>query len=319
MPPRTRPARADGLAAALTAGWLADRLAGDPARYHPVSGFGRVADALEQRVWRPSRTAGALHATALTCGLGASVTLLDRKLAAHPRRRTAFRALLVWVTLGGRSLERAAHALGDAVEAGDLDQARALARALVGRDPSRLDATELCRAAVESVAENTSDAVVAPLLWAALLGAPGAAAYRAINTLDAMIGHRSLRYRDFGWAAARLDDLANWPAARLTALLAIGFAPSVGGRRGEAWRAAWSDGAAHPSPNAGRVEGAFAGALTLTLGGLNHYQHGPELRPTLGAGPAPAVRDIARAVRLARLVGASAVALCAALALATRR
>lgn len=319
MPARRRPARADGLAAALMAGWLADRIAGDPARYHPVSGFGRIADALEQRVWRPSRTTGALHTAALTCGLAASITLLDRSLAARPRTRTAFRVLVVWVTLGGRSLERAAHALGDAVEAGDLDQARALAPTLVGRDPSRLDATELCRAAVESLAENTSDAVVAPLLWAALLGAPGAAAYRAVNTLDAMIGHRSIRYREFGWAAARLDDLANWPAARLTALLAIGFAPSVGGCRADAWRAAWSDGAAHPSPNAGRVEGAFAGALTLTLGGLNHYQHGPERRPTLGSGPAPTVRDIARAVRLARVVGASAAGVCAALAFATRR
>jgi adenosylcobinamide-phosphate synthase len=161
--------------------------------------------------------------------------------------------------------------------------------------------------------------VVAPLLWAALLGVPGAAAYRAANTLDAMVGHRSDRYRNFGWAAARLDDVVNWPAARLSSLLAIAWAPAVGGRRAEAWRATWEDGAAHPSPNAGRVEGAFAGALALTLGGLNRYTHGTELRPALGTGPAPNVADVARSVQLARLVGGSAGVLCALVAWSVRR
>jgi adenosylcobinamide-phosphate synthase len=319
MPVDPRSVRASGLAAVITAAWITDRLAGDPARFHPVAGFGRTAGALERRLWRPSRTIGALYTAALVCGLAAAVAQIERRLRSHRKERAVFRVLVVWATLGGRSLERAARALADAVEAGDLDQARTLAPTLVGRDPSGLDAAELCRAAVESVAENTSDAVVAPLLWAALLGAPGAAGYRAVNTLDAMIGHRSQRYARFGWAAARLDDLANWPAARATALLATAWAPALGGRRADAWRAAWRDGAAHPSPNAGRVEGAFAGALSITLGGLSQYPHGPELRPALGNGQTPSVSDIARSVRLAWLVGASSAVLSAALAWALRR
>ena len=306
-------------AAVIAGGWLADRLAGDPARYHPVAGFGRLAGALEQRLWQPSRLVGALYAGLLVGAVAAATARADRALDTRPRRRTAFRVLVVWATLGGRSLERSALTLGEAVRAGEIEHARALAPTLVGRDPSELDASELCRAVVESVAENTSDAVVAPLLWAALLGAPGVAAYRAANTLDAMVGHRSDRYRNFGWAAARLDDLANWPAARASSLLAIAWAPAVGGRPADAWRAAWQDGAAHPSPNAGRVEGAFAGALSLTLGGLNRYAHGTERRPSLGIGTAPNVDDIARSVRLSRLVGGSAAVLCATLAWGLRR
>jgi adenosylcobinamide-phosphate synthase len=203
--------------------------------------------------------------------------------------------------------------LRDALEAGDLDGARALAPTLVGRDPSNLGAAELARAAVESVAENTSDAVVAPLFWMAALGPAGAAGYRAVNTLDAMIGHRSQRHQRFGCAAARLDDIASWVPARLTALLVLALAP---GRRRATWRAAMVEGALHPSPNAGRAEGAFAGALGLRLGGVNHYAHGTERRPHLGGGEAPQPRDIERAVRLARRVGVAAAALAALAALA---
>ena len=218
-------------------------------------------------------------------------------------------AAVVWATLGGRSLERAALRLAAALEAGDVEAARLLAPALVGRDPSELDSTELCRAAVESVAENTNDAVVAPLFWAALAGAPGAGAYRAVNTLDAMVGHKHDRYREFGWFSARLDDCASWPSARLSALLAVVCAPLVGGSPRAAWRAAWHDGRLHPSPNGGRVEGAFAGALGLRLGGVNRYAHGVEVRPSLGSGRPPAVTDIRRAVVLARLVGVGALLL----------
>jgi adenosylcobinamide-phosphate synthase len=298
-------------AAALTlvSGYAADRLLGDPARLHPVAGFGRIGAALERRLWRPGRLAGVLYTGLLVGGVAVATRSMERAL---PRRwRAVFAALTVWAALGGRSLERAALALADAIEADDLAQARTLAPTLVGRDPSQLDGPELCRAAVESVAENVSDAVVAPLLWAALLGAPGVAAYRAANTLDAMVGHRSERHQRFGWASARLDDLVNWPAARLAAFAAIGWAPAVGGDRRAAWSAAWRDGAAHPSPNAGRIEGAFAGALGVRLGGLNHYEHGFERRPQLGDGPPPTTADIGRAVRLANLVGASTVALCA--------
>ena len=240
-----------------------------------------------------------MHTVTLVAAVGAAAAIVVR-------RRPIAGAALVWTTLGGRSLERAALRLAAALEAGDLDEARKLAPALVGRDPSRLDAAELSRAAVESVAENTNDAVVAPLFWAAAGGAPAAAAYRAVNTLDAMIGHKHDRYRRFGWFAARLDDCVSWPPARITVLLAAACAPLVGGSPRAALKAAWQDGRRHPSPNAGRVEGAFAGALGLRLGGLNHYAHGAERRPDLGDGRPPDVADIRRAVLFARLVGAAA-------------
>ncbi len=283
----------------MVAAAVADRVFGDPRRFHPVAGFGRVATALERVLWRDSRTAGALYAASLTGAVYALARVSDR--------RWAVRVAIVWATLGGRSLERAAAQLGAAVAAGDLEAARSLAPTLVGRDPSSLDADGLVRAAVESLAENTSDAVVAPLVWAAVLGAPGAAAYRAVNTLDAMVGRRDARYARFGWAAARADDLAGWPGARLTVLLA-GLAS---GEPRAAWRAAFHDGRRHPSPNAGRVEAAFAGALGLRLGGRTAYAHTVEERPTLGAGRPPTPADIARAVRLTRLVTAGAVAIAA--------
>lgn len=291
---------------AVLAGFAADRLLGDPRRGHPVAGFGHVAAWAERRAWRPARWAGAAYAVALVGAVGVAVELCRRALPA--RARPAFAAAVLWATLGGRSLERAGLELMAALEEGDLPRARALAPSLVGRDPRALDADELARAAVESIAENTSDAVVAPLLWMAALGPAGAAGYRAVNTLDAMVGHRSERYARFGWAAARLDDAANWVPARATALLVVALAPS---RRGAAWRAAVRDGAAHPSPNAGRVEGAFAGALGLRLGGVNTYAHGVEERPALGAGAAPGPRDVARAARLARRVGLAAAGLAA--------
>jgi len=288
----------------IAAGYLADRLLGDPARMHPVAGFGRLAEAVEARLWRESRAAGATYVVVLLFPVVATVGAIERMLA--PSARGVFAATVLWATLGGRSLERAALA----VAASDVERGRRLVIALAGRDPAELDADGLRRAAVESLAENTSDAVVAPLLWAALLGPAGAAAYRAVNTMDAMVGHRTARHQRFGWAAARLDDAASWPAARLTALLAIACAPLVGGRRDAAWEAAWHDGARHPSPNAGRVEGAFAGALSVRLGGPTVYAHGVEQRPWLGRGRQPQAIDVARAARLARAVSLAAVALC---------
>ena len=292
--------------AAIVLGFAADRAFGDPSRRHPVAGFGAVAAWVERRVWRPSRLAGALYAGALVAVVWGAVAASARRLAPHGR--VAFAVAVLWAVLGGRSLERAALRLRAALDAGDLDHARALAPALVGRDPSRLDGAELARAAVESVAENTSDAVVAPLLWMAAFGPAGAAGHRAINTLDAMVGHRDERNLRFGWAAARLDDAANWVPARVTAILVVALAR---GRRRAAWRAAFVDGARHPSPNAGRAEGAFAGALGVRLGGINHYPHGPEARPPMGAGAAPGGDDVARAVGMARRVGVAAAAVAA--------
>jgi adenosylcobinamide-phosphate synthase len=172
-----------------------------------------------------------------------------------------------------------------------------------------MQAPELARATVESVAENTSDAVVGPLVWGALAGVPGLVAYRAVNTLDAMVGHHSPRYERFGWAAARLDDLANLVPARLTAALATALAPVVGGRPSEARRVWRRDGRKHPSPNAGPVEAAFAGALGRTLGGRVAYGGRTEDRPLMGNGPAPGVEDVVPAVRLSAAVGLAAGAL----------
>jgi adenosylcobinamide-phosphate synthase len=195
------------------------------------------------------------------------------------------------------------------LERGDLDGARALLPSLCGRDPQPLDADGLARAALESIAENTSDAAVAPMFWTAVTGAPGVLAYRAVNTLDAMIGYRNRRYRRFGWAAARADDAANLVPARLTGALTALLAPLVGGSPTAAWRAWRRDARAHPSPNAGVAEAATAGALGVLLGGPTAYRHGVEQRPTLGEGRAPGVADLRRAVRLSAAVQLAAAAL----------
>jgi adenosylcobinamide-phosphate synthase len=167
----------------------------------------------------------------------------------------------------------------------------------------------MARAGCESVAENTSDAVVGPLLWGAVAGLPGLLGYRAVNTLDAMVGYRSPRYHRFGWAAARADDLANLLPARLTALITLAAAPLLGGSPAAAARAWRRDAAGHPSPNAGPVEASAAGALGIQLGGLTQYPHGVELRPVLGDGPPPTPGDLRRMVRLSRLLGVAATGL----------
>jgi len=296
-----------------------DRALGDPPRRHPVAGFGALASRAERVLWWPSRGRGVLYTVGLVAGAGAAAAGLDR-LARHvPGGRLAVGSLVLWSTLGGRSLERVAGELAAALEAGDLERARAILPSLAGRDPSHLDASELCRAGLESVAENTADAVIGPLLWGAIAGAPGAAVYRAANTLDAMVGHRTQRYERFGWASARLDDVLTWPAARLGALLTVLLAPHVGGDRARAWAVLRRDGASHPSPNAGRMEAAVAGALGVRLGGTNVYGGRTEHRPTLGTGAPPEPEDLRRAIRLARATGWAAAAMCALLAAAVRR
>ena len=301
-------------AAPLLAGYAADLVAGDPRRWHPVAGFGRATLALERAAYAPTRLRGVAVTAALVAAAALSAELLARGL-----RRNMVLAALTWVALGGRSLRREALNVSDLVERGDLDNARIALRALCGRDATTLDGAGLCRAAVESVAENTGDAVVGALLWAAVAGPAGVAAYRAANTLDAMVGHRSERYVEFGWAAARLDDVMSWPAARMTAALACVTAPLVGGSPLEAAATVRRDGGSHPSPNAGRAEAAFAGALGLSLGGPLAYNGRMESRPQLGHGRTPGVEDVHRAARLSLAVGATAAALCALVAAGLRR
>jgi adenosylcobinamide-phosphate synthase len=301
--------RALASAGGLALGYLADQWWGDPRRYHPVAGFGQVASRLEQRLYANARPAGVTYGAVLvggTVGLGLA---LDRLTARNVPLHLLVTAAATWAVLGGRSLQREADTIAGQLEEHDLAAARQQIRNLVGRDPSQLDETELARACVESVAENTSDAVIAPLFWGAVAGVPGLLGYRAVNTLDAMVGHRSPRYVSFGWASARLDDVANWLPARLSGALTVAVAPLVGGSTQEAWRAVRRDAAQHPSPNAGVVEAAFAGALGIRLGGRNVYEGQAEDRGTLGEGRAVEVGDIRRAARVSVLISGLACGL----------
>ena len=302
-------------AAGLLLGYAADRLLGDPQRFHPVAGFGTVAAALERRTYCDSRTAGLAHNAVLVGGAVIVGAFVETRLRHRPLALTAATAVTTWSVLGGRSLETEADAVSAHLLVDDLPAARQRLTHLVGRDPSHLDPGEVARAVVESVAENTSDAVVAPLVWGAVAGVPGLLGYRAANTLDAMVGHLDERYRRFGWASARLDDLLNLPGARLAAALAVGLGDDHAGAV-RAWR---RDAGAHPSPNAGPVEAAFAGALGLRLGGETVYPTRTEQRPVLGDGRSPRRHDITRARRLARRVDVAALVVSAALAASRAR
>jgi adenosylcobinamide-phosphate synthase len=304
------------LALGLVGGALADAAVGDPRRWHPVAGFGRIASGLEPRVWRPSRLTGAGYALTLVGATATAAWAVDGRLRRRPLGRALLTGALTWTALGGRSLGGVAVDLAARVREGDLEAARAVLPSLAGRDPDGLDGPELCRAAVESVAENTADAIIGPVLWGALAGPAGIAGYRAANTLDAMVGHRSSRYLRFGWASARLDDLLGWAPARLGGALACALAPAVGGDRFRAFATMRKDGAAHPSPNAGKLEAAFAGALGIRLGGRNRYGDRVEQRPELGDGPPPGPADVERAARLSALTGAAATLIAAATAVA---
>lgn len=295
--------RRRGRVAGLTAGWVADLVFGDPRHGHPVALFGRGAAAFERLSYADTRRAGVAHTVALLGVLGV-VGVLGERLAVRTGQAgvASATAAAVFVALGGTSLARTGDRMAQLLGSGDIDAARRLLPSLCGRDPSVLDAAGLTRAALESIAENTSDAQVAPMLWGAVGGIPAILVYRGANTLDAMVGHRSPRYARFGWAAARFDDAANFIAARATAVMVSACAPVVGGSPVGAMRAWRRDAARHPSPNAGVVEAAFAGALGVRLGGPTQYAHELEIRPTLGDGRPPHVSDLVRAVRLSRAV-----------------
>ncbi len=321
--------------AGASLGLLCDRLLGEPPQsVHPVALFGKLVGHWDSRWWRDSRVSGVMLAIAgVASGLVAGIATIAATAgaarllrAAVPSRhrgcwcggpgktdcaRRASRgvgtvevlsaAAAVCVASAGRGLRRSATEVAGMLDSGDLDSARLALNALVGRDPAGLGAEEMARAVVESVAENSVDAVVAPALWGALAGAPGALAYRAVNTLDSMVGYRDGRYARFGWASARLDDVANWLPARLTAACVVAVRPR---QARPIWRAVTQDAPRHPSPNAGVAEAAFAAALDLRLGGENRYGSIVEVRARLGRGKAPEVKDIARSVRLSRDVSA---------------
>jgi adenosylcobinamide-phosphate synthase len=292
----------------LLAGYVADRIWGDPAHRHPVAGFGAVASLLERHLYADDRRAGATYTATLVGGAALIGIAVERAAARRPVLRFLATAATTWAVLGGRSLEAEAMAVRDQLAAGDLPAARERLTHLVGRDTDELDESGIVRAVIESVAENTSDAVVAPLLAGAVIGIPGQLVYRAANTLDAMVGHRNERYARFGWASARLDDILNWAPASIAAALAALLAPAVGGRSADGFEVWRRDAAGHPSPNAGRVEAAFAGALGIQLGGVNSYRGVAEDRHILGTGREPTREDIDATTHLARLVGHATVA-----------
>jgi adenosylcobinamide-phosphate synthase len=274
-------------------GLCIDRLVGEPPQaLHPVARFGGAMDRLERRWWADRRDVGAGYTA-----LGVGTALLLGALAEDWVGAAIALTAAVSLASAGRALTEAAENVAQRLRAGDLDGARGALPSLVGRDPTGLGESEIARAVVESLAENLSDAVVATALWGLLGGTPGALAHRASNTLDAMVGHRDARHARFGWAAARLDDVLGWPAARATALL-VGLAAP--GRAGAIWRACRVDAAGHPSPNAGVAEAAFAAALDLRLGGTNRYGTREEPRPILGSGASPGEPDIGRAIGLVR-------------------
>ncbi|MEV5492760.1 cobalamin biosynthesis protein [Streptomyces bobili] len=298
------------------AGLLGDLLLGDPRRGHPVAVFGRAAGAVERVLWRDHRGWGALHALVCAGGAVALGSVASRAVRTSPAASVALTGAATWAVVGGTSLVREARGIGRALEAGDVEAARVRLPHLCGRDPQALDAAGIARAVVESVAENTSDAVVGALVWGAMGGVPGLLGFRAVNTLDAMVGHRSPRYRRYGWASARLDDLAGWPGARLTAVLAALAGPDPRGAV-HTWRA---DAAKHPSPNAGPVEASFAGALGVRLGGTLSYGGRVEQRPVLNTeGRDVTTRDVERAVRLSRRVGLLALGVSVAARLVATR
>jgi adenosylcobinamide-phosphate synthase len=296
-------------------GLLADAVLADPARLHPVAGVGQLALGTERLVYRPRRSSGALHLSLVTLPLTAAAFAAQRRLPSA-LARAALMGALTWAAVGSRSLQKEAQALGDLLARGDLEGARHRMPHLVGRDPALLDATGMARAAIESVAENTADAAVGALLWGALGGPAGVVGYRIVNTLDAMVGHHSERYEHFGYTAAHLDDLAGLVPARLTAALTVAMARRVEGSLGEAWRIWRRDAAAHPSPNAGPCEAAFAGALGVRLGGPTVYSYGMSDRPWHGDGRDPDHHDVLRAGRLSRDVTLAAGFLCGLFALA---
>lgn len=244
---------------------------------HPVTWMGRLITWLDQRLNRDDadpetrRRAGAVAMLVLLGIVGGVAFLIEWTLLLLPLGFIVV-ALLASTLLAQRSLFMHVASVADALDEGGVDAGRMAVAQIVGRDTGSLDEAGIARAAIESLAENFSDGVVAPSFWMVIAGLPGAAVYKAINTADSMIGHRTKRHLDFGRTAAQLDDLVNLPASRLSALLLAAAAFATKGASGAAaWQDMWRDGPKHASPNAGYPEAAMAGALGLALGGPRSY------------------------------------------------
>lgn len=239
---------------------------------HPVTWIGALIAALERRLNRPDRRRGwriraGAALVALVVVAAALPAMLVQQALPSGWAGALVGGILAWPFLAIRSLHEHVAAVARPLGAGDIGAARRSVSMIVGRDPSRLDAGGIARAALESLAENASDGIVAPLFWGVVAGLPGIAVYKAVNTMDSMIGHRTPRHEAFGKTAARLDDLANWFPARLTGLMMA----LVSGRGRTAFRVMMADARSHRSPNAGWPEAAMAGGLGVRLSGPRAY------------------------------------------------
>lgn len=277
----------NGAALSILAAVALDLLLGDPRWLpHPVVQIGRLISLLEKLLRRlvPNERLGGVLLLVLTVGVtfGAAWGVVRGAALLHPAAGIAVSALIGWTCLAARSLHGESGVVARALAAGDLPSARRFLSFIVGRDTAELGEPEIWRGTVETVAENTSDGVIAPLFFLMVGGAPLALAYKAVNTLDSMVGYRNERYRHFGWASARCDDLANLIPARITGLLICLAAPLAGCSGRRALRTMVRDGRNHSSPNSGIPEAAVAGALGVRLGGTNVYFGTPVEKPTIG-------------------------------------
>ena len=285
----------------LAVACLLDAAVGDPRWFpHPVRWMGSIVDWCDRRVHRvllspaQQRMAGVFLAVVLPAGAyAAGVLLIWFGNSVDTMLGSVATVLLAWTTLAARDLIDHVVSVQRALQSVSLIEARAAVAKIVGRDTEEMDESDIVRATVETIAESTADGIMAPLFYLVLGGAPLALAYKAISTLDSMIGHLDDRYRWFGWASARLDDAANFLPARITALLLV-LSAGIVSRSWPAVRQAWRilvrDGSHHPSPNSGRPEAAMAGALGVQLGGINRYDGLPIERPCLGDPDHPLTR-----------------------------
>jgi adenosylcobinamide-phosphate synthase len=300
----------------MPAAFLLDLLFGDPQWFpHPVRLVGKLASATERlfRAMRflPLRLAGVLTALVVIISTAGVVQLVVWQASRlHPFAGVAASILLLYFAIAPRDLHAHAAAVRDALLASDLELARRRVAMMVGRDTSMLDEEGVARAAVESVAENTSDGVTAPLFYGILFGPAGAWFYKASNTLDSMFGYRNEVYREFGWASARFDDLLNYLPARLTVLAVAGAAFILRLDPAASIRSVIEGARRHESPNAGYPESAFAGALGVTLGGTRSYGGVTKTVPTLGI--RQGAMDAATITRAMRLMYATATIILAA-------
>jgi adenosylcobinamide-phosphate synthase len=296
----------------LAAAYLFDWIAGDPEWLpHPVRLIGKGVEKGERMLRRPGQTPAFELAAggALTIGLVVTTYVGTAKTIAWMHRRDralgfVAETLLAWTCLASRNLHDEASAVVDALEANDIVLARQQLARIVGRDTQHLDTQEISRAVIETVAESCSDGVIAPLFYMAIGGVPLAMAYKAINTLDSMIGHADKRYFYFGKVAARLDDVANFFPSRLTALGIATAAATIDGASPVTALETWvRDGLKHKSPNAGQPESAMAGALQVRVGGENFYGGEPVAGPLIGEGfSRPSAQKAEQAIRIVAAV-----------------